>query len=134
MAVPEIYLAAKNATTVLNGQSLEIMSGSFTIETSEDDMTNNLSGGWYESVGCVNKASGSFQVAFKTSNTPTVLTGLMYTFVYQVPTTGPYLAGNVRVNKFDFNGQDVKGGLKYTLSWTGQGPMTWSSSGQVTPP
>lgn len=138
-AVAETYAANKNAVTTLNGVSMDIMGGNFTIETSVDEMTNNNGtvGGqsWYEDVNCVNKASGSFDVAVRLA-TPAgtgIVTGLIYPFIYNLAGSA-YLAGNVRVHKFDFKGQDVKGGTKYTINWTSQGSMTWSSSGTVTPP
>lgn len=134
-AVPETYAANKNAVTTLNGVALDIMGGSFTIETNTDDMTNSNGNGWEEDVATTNAASGSFDVAVRLS-TPAgtgIVTGGIYPFIYNLAGSA-YLAGNVRIKKFDFKGQDIKGGTKYSMSWKNQGQMTWSSSSQVTPP
>lgn len=130
--VAETYTANINTVTTFAGTVQAVISGNWTVETMTDEMTNTSDGGWKSQVPCINSASGSMTIAGKSGSPPLYVSGLIYPIIINDPVC--YLAGNVRVTKFDFAGQDVKAGTKYTLSWISEGQMTSSSSSQVTPP
>jgi hypothetical protein len=122
-AITEVYLGMTGASVTLDGTTLAVIDGSYTIEAMSDEMTNTTSAGWFEDVNTINKVTGDMTLAYKTANLPTYVEGSVYTLISSV-TSGPYLSGNVRLNKVKYPGVSPKQGVKLEVSWTNQGPMT----------
>ncbi len=123
--VAETFLAGKDSTFTLGTTVIpEFMSGSYTLEVSEDDMTNGSAAGDYFSVRTIRKASGDFQLAFKNGVTPLINVGTMYALIYASAGSGEYLSCNARIISKSVPQLDVKAGIKQSYKWTSQGAIT----------
>jgi hypothetical protein len=128
VALAEQYLAGTNSTFTIgsapNQASLAVQDGTWTVEYQVDEMTNSTSGGAYEDVPTIKKASGNAKLAYKTANLPQIAVGSVYPIVIATP-SGPSLTCNARFTQVSSPQLNVKAGLVFNVTFTSQGsPIT----------
>lgn len=117
----EIYIGQSTGVSVtLGGVACDVISGTYSVESMTDEMTNTGSGGWYESVGTIQKATGNFMLAWRASAPPQWAQGLVYELIID-NSNANYFEGDVRVLKIDYPGANPKEGVKVTINWESQG-------------
>jgi hypothetical protein len=124
VALPEQYLAGTNSTFTIgsapNQSTLAVQDGTWTAEKQVDEMTNSTSGGCYEDVPTITKASGNVKAAYKTGSLPQIAFGSVYPIAIATP-GGPGLACNARINQVSSPQLNVKAGLVLNLTFTSPG-------------
>ncbi len=125
-ALAETYVACVTLPATIDGVAAVVMEGGFTPDFDVDEMSNDAGGGHYEDVKCIDKATLSLGLAFKTAIAK--VSGLIYMVTINCPAgvAGvPYFSGPVRV-KFDAGGiVNVKEGVKIKMTGTSQGAYNY---------
>jgi hypothetical protein len=124
--VAEVNLAGTNTTMAIGSVgsqvSLAVMDGKWTYEFMTDEMTNSTSGGCFEDVPTIKKASGTAKLAYRAG------LGIQWGSVYPIDIntpSGPRLQCNARLNKPSPSQMNPKGGLTVDIEFTSQGsPIT----------
>lgn len=107
---------------------LTVMTGSLKRSKGVVDATNNKSGGWYQDVGTIKKATGTFKCLYQTGTPPPFNEGDIYTVALAKPGGGPTITGKMRFNDIEDPLLDVQGALIYTFTLTNYGPLVYGVS------
>lgn len=126
-AIAETFTNCVNSTFTVGTDpstwSATVTAGGVTASTEEDEMTNNKSGGAYESVGTIIKHEADVTIAYESTFPATFVPRAMFPIVMDHPTAS-YYSGNWRVISVSDPVFDVKGGLKRQVKLTSQGAIT----------
>ncbi len=120
------YLAGKNSTVKINGLSMKVESGSVTTGIEVDEVTNNFSGGYYEDVDTVRKATcNNLSLLYDADDPPEFEEGDIVDLESLV-TDGPTVTGKFRIGSITMTVHNVKQAVRYTFDATSQGVYTRS--------
>jgi hypothetical protein len=119
------YLAGKNATVTINDVPMAVEDGSYQTNGDVDEVTNLLSGGYYEDVGTIRRATVSLRCVYDGASPPTFNEHDLVAMVLSVP-NGPRLAGNFRITRMDYPVVNPKAAVKYSFDANSQGVYTKS--------
>lgn len=144
--MPRTHLANKRAVASVNTEPMTVEDGSYTATAGVDETTNLLSGGYYEDVPTIKRATATLRLVYDGDNPPDFDEGDIITLSISLPGTpaivgppavpaipgGPMLAGEFRVNTMTYPVVNPRGAVKYSFDCTSQGPYTKGQS--ATPP
>jgi hypothetical protein len=123
------YLAGKNSTLLLDGVQLKVEAGVLNLTIGVDEVTNNFSGGYYEDVDTIKKATVSgMRCVYDGDAPPTFEAGDLKPCVLSIP-GGPSLTGTFRVGSMAIPLMDVKAAIHYSFDLTSQSTYTWDWGG-----
>jgi hypothetical protein len=125
MAVPDVYLSGKNAKAVLDGVEYPVEDGSITDGFETDETTNNESGGSYEDVVTIDKATVTgLRIVYKTSKKPTFRPRDVIPINIYID-NGPSLTGDFRVGPMTVPLLNLRSAVRMTFDLTSQGAYTF---------
>jgi hypothetical protein len=133
MPLPDLnvngYLAGKNATMTLNGVTMAVESGTVNKNIGTDEVTNVLSGGYYEDVATIKQCRVTgMRVVYRGVAPPDFEEGDLVAVSITIP-NGPSLTWTFRVGSMDIPMVDVKAAVHMGFDLTSQGVYTWTWGG-----
>lgn len=117
------YLAGKNAVATINGTPMAVESGSYNTSAGVDEVTNLNSGGFYEDVTTIKKATCSLQCVYDGDEPPDFDEGDTITLAITIP-SGPGLSGTFRVTQMTYPVVNPKAAVKYSFEASSNGTYT----------
>jgi hypothetical protein len=115
-----IYLAGKKATVTINGAAMAVEEGSYNTTSGVDEVTNLNSGGFYEDVSTIKRATCSLRCVYDGDLPPDFDEGDVVTLAIAVP-NGPGLSGNFRITQMAYPVVNPKAAVKYSFEATSNG-------------
>lgn len=143
--MPQELLAGKRAVATIDGEPMAVTDGSYTTTSGVDEMTNLLSGGYYDDVATIKSARASLTLAYDGLSPPEFDEGDIIALSIAVPGTpavtgppaipgipsGPGIEGNWRVDSMTWPIVNPKGGVRYSFDCHTVGPYTKTTGGVV---
>lgn len=117
------YLAGKQATCTIDGATMAVEDGSYDTTCDGDEVTNLNSGGFYEDVPTLKKATCSLKCVYDGDSPPDFDEGDVVALVIAVP-NGPGLSGNFRITKMAYPVVNPKAAVKYSFEANSNGAYT----------
>lgn len=114
------YLAGKKAVATINGTGMAVESGSYNTTAGVDEVTNLNSGGFYEDVTTIKRATCSLQCIYDGDSPPDFDEGDIIALAITVP-NGPGLSGNFRVTQMTYPVVNPKAAVKYNFEASSNG-------------
>lgn len=114
------YLAGKKATATINGTAMAVEDGSFNTTAAVDEVTNLNSGGFYEDVTTIKRATCSLRCVYDGDSPPDFDEGDIVVLSIAVP-NGPGLSGNFRITQMTYPVVDPKAAVKYAFEASSNG-------------
>lgn len=119
------YLAGKNATATLAGVTASVMDGTIDEEIGEDEVSNLKSGGYYEEVLTLKKASLSgIQVVYDAGNVPTWGVGSQISVSITIPSGSTFACTTFNIKKISRKYITAKGAYTFTFDGNTTGSYT----------
>jgi hypothetical protein len=120
------YLAGKNSSLLLDAVSLKVEAGTLNLTIATDEVTNNFSGGYYEDVATIKRATVTgMRCVYDGDDPPNFEDGDLKPIVLSIP-NGPRLAGTFRVGSLSIPLVDVRSAVHYSFDLSSQGPYEWT--------
>lgn len=134
--MPRTYLGGRRYTVTLNESvPLDVEDGSYTTTSGVDEVTNLNSGGFYEDVPTIKRATASLRCVYNGDEPPDFDEGDIIAIVISAPgsaaVTGPpaipaippapMLSGNFRVVSMTYPIVTPKAAIRYTLELSSNG-------------
>ena len=119
------YLAGKNATATIGGVTFEVMDGSIDEEIGDDEVTNLKSGGFYEEVMTIKKATLSgLQLVYNGANVPAWGVGSQVSVTISIPSGSSFSCTTTNIKKISRKYITAKGAYKFTVDAVTTGTYT----------
>ena len=114
------YLAGKKATATINGTAMAVEDGSYNTTAGVDEVTNLSSGGFYEDVTTIKRATCSLKCVYDGDSPPDFDEGDVVELAIAVP-GGPGLSGNFRITQMTYPVVNPKAAVKYSFEGSSNG-------------
>ncbi len=114
------YLAGKKATATINGTTMAVEDGSYNTAAGVDEVTNLHSGGFYEDVTTIKRATCSLRCVYDGDSPPDFDEGDVVALAIGVP-NGPGLSGNFRITHMTYPVVNPKAAVKYSFEASSNG-------------
>lgn len=130
------YLAGKGAICTINGTPMAVEEGSYTATSSVDEVTNLQSGGFYEDVATIKRATCSIRCVYDGDEPPDFDEGDVVALSITQPAVaadpladppiearpaGPGISGNFRITQMTYPYVNPKVAVKYSFEASSNG-------------
>jgi hypothetical protein len=129
------YLAGKKATCTINGVAMAVEDGSYEASAGVDEVTNLNSGGFYEDIPTIKRATCSIRCVYDGDDPPDFDEGDLVALVIDVPAVaadagppvveavprGPGISGNFRITRMSYPIVNPKAAVKYSFDANSNG-------------
>jgi hypothetical protein len=129
------YLSGQKATCTINGKSMAVEEGSYETNSGVDEVTNLLSGGFYEDIPTIKRATCSIRCVYNGDDPPDFDEGDVVALAIDVPAVvgsagppvvearprGPGITGNFRVTRMAYPIVNPKAAVRYNFDASSNG-------------
>jgi hypothetical protein len=126
------YLAGKSATCTINEIPMAVEEGSYNTTTSVDEVTNLNSGGFYEDIPTIKRATCSIRCVYDGEEPPDFDEGDIVELDIAVP-NGPGLSGNFRITSMAYPIVNPKAAVKYSFEASSNGAYVKTTAPAIVP-
>jgi hypothetical protein len=123
------YLAGKKATATIDGTVMAVEDGSYNTTAGADEVTNLNSGGFYEDVPTIKRATCSLKCIYDGDSPPDFDEGDIVALAISVP-NGPGLSGNFRITQMTYPVVNPKAAVKYSFEASSNGAYVKTGGAQ----
>ncbi len=130
------YLQGQKATCTINGTPMAVEEGSYETTSGVDEVTNLLSGGFYEDLSTIKRATCSIRCVYDGDSPPDFDEGDLVALAIDVPAIaadpeadppvlarprGPGITGNFRITRMAYPIVNPKAAVKYNFDASSNG-------------
>jgi hypothetical protein len=120
------YLAGKNSKLILDAVFLKVEAGTLNLTIATDEVTNNFSGGYYEDVATIKRATiTGMRCVYDGDDPPNFEDGDLKSMELYIP-NGPRLTGTFRVGSLSVPLVDVRAAVHFGFDLSSQGIYVWT--------
>jgi hypothetical protein len=123
------YLSGQKATCTINGKTMAVEEGSYETTSGVDEVTNLLSGGFYEDIATIKRATCSIRCVYNGDDPPDFDEGDLVDLEIDVPAEvgppakprGPGISGVFRVTRMAYPLVNPKAAVRYNFDASSNG-------------
>ena len=142
------YLSGQKATCTINGKTMAVEEGSYETTSGVDEVTNLLSGGFYEDIPTIKRATCSIRCVYNGDDPPDFDEGDVVALAIDVPAIvadpeadppvearprGPGITGNFRITRMAYPIVNPKAAVRYNFDGSSNGAYVKTQAPPVEP-